>query len=537
MNLHGLKLSVAVILGFMILSFPATASDLEEHDGDAGEVTIALEGAGVYYLGEEITISGTNTASDTTYLFLTGPGLGNGVPLDDPALKASEGNYLLCTVAPSHRWAYRWDTSVLSMKGGVPRGGNYLMHAVSAPENGDGAVHKDNLEGVRTVRYSFVLNLPQVTLDEIDPQSAGDNVRVSGVADGRLENVTLWAFGDHTVRSVTVPVPRSGIFAYTLTGISARDLAEGRGMVIVQHPGADQVYGVCPVAGGDTISQIRGADREVIDLDPDDMPGAAATLTRALNSASCDDVYQRLAAVRTVASTRPDPLEPVDETPDVVSLSPTPRPAHRGTLEDEEAANARLSVSNAGEVEASAALQTRDVSLSLDAGGTALNIFGRPLEMIDIRQVSSDTLPPTGKDGFRQVGPVLECGPNGASFDPAVELCFTLTDEEWETCGPGEEFVVRWYCAESGDWEEVRTGVDRSHRQVVASVTHFTTFAVFAGPPSEETPMETPSPEMTTPALSTDVPPSSGRMPWLSVAGGGAALLMAGVLFAFRKER
>ncbi|MBP2146670.1 hypothetical protein J2129_002124 [Methanofollis sp. W23] len=55
---------------------------------EEGEVTIAAEGAGTYSLGEEIALSGTNTASDTTYLFLTGTDLGCGVPLDSPSLNA-----------------------------------------------------------------------------------------------------------------------------------------------------------------------------------------------------------------------------------------------------------------------------------------------------------------------------------------------------------------------------------------------------------------------------------------------------------------
>ena len=31
-----------------------------------------------FYLGEEVTLSGTNTGSETTYLFVTGPNLPSG---------------------------------------------------------------------------------------------------------------------------------------------------------------------------------------------------------------------------------------------------------------------------------------------------------------------------------------------------------------------------------------------------------------------------------------------------------------------------
>jgi hypothetical protein len=44
---------------------------------EKGDVTITASGTGVYYIGEEITLSGTCTDNKarTVYLFLTGPNL------------------------------------------------------------------------------------------------------------------------------------------------------------------------------------------------------------------------------------------------------------------------------------------------------------------------------------------------------------------------------------------------------------------------------------------------------------------------------
>ena len=42
---------------------------------EKGAVTITASGDGSYYIGTEITLSGTNTDSDTVYLFITGPNL------------------------------------------------------------------------------------------------------------------------------------------------------------------------------------------------------------------------------------------------------------------------------------------------------------------------------------------------------------------------------------------------------------------------------------------------------------------------------
>ena len=43
---------------------------------EKGAVTIVAAGDQSYYLGEEIKFSGTNTETQTTYLFISGPNLG-----------------------------------------------------------------------------------------------------------------------------------------------------------------------------------------------------------------------------------------------------------------------------------------------------------------------------------------------------------------------------------------------------------------------------------------------------------------------------
>ena len=43
---------------------------------EKGAVTIVAAGDQSYYLGEEVQFSGTNTESQTTYLFISGPNLG-----------------------------------------------------------------------------------------------------------------------------------------------------------------------------------------------------------------------------------------------------------------------------------------------------------------------------------------------------------------------------------------------------------------------------------------------------------------------------
>lgn len=60
---------------------------------ERGAITLAASGTGVYYLGEEIVLSGTNTDNTTTYLFLTGPNIAyGGVRLDDVTVATTDGS-------------------------------------------------------------------------------------------------------------------------------------------------------------------------------------------------------------------------------------------------------------------------------------------------------------------------------------------------------------------------------------------------------------------------------------------------------------
>ena len=53
---------------------------------EEGDVTITASGTGTYYMGEEITLSGTCTEGDTVYLFMTGPNLrSEGASILNPA--------------------------------------------------------------------------------------------------------------------------------------------------------------------------------------------------------------------------------------------------------------------------------------------------------------------------------------------------------------------------------------------------------------------------------------------------------------------
>ena len=61
----------------LLIIVGAAALMISPVSADTG-VTIAASGVQSYYLGEKVVFSGHNYDSDTTYLFITGPGISNG---------------------------------------------------------------------------------------------------------------------------------------------------------------------------------------------------------------------------------------------------------------------------------------------------------------------------------------------------------------------------------------------------------------------------------------------------------------------------
>jgi len=124
-----------------------------------------------------------------------------------------------------------------------------------------------------------------------------------------------------------------------------------------------------------------------------------------------------------------------------------------------------------------------DATLSIAPGVRAEDRFGRPLTTVSVRSVPPGDLPAPG-EGEAPVSRALRCGPDGATFDPPIEVSFTLTPEEWERYAAGQ-FSVRLYNSQTGTWEPLATTVNSATRTVTAAVPHFTLIAVFTVPVEE----------------------------------------------------
>ncbi len=158
---------------------------------ERGAVSIAASGTGVYYLGEKITLSGTNTDSTTTYLFLCGPNLPvNGIKLDNMTASVVDNSAATFTrvgVETDDTWEYTWDTSPL---GTWLDSGCYTIYAVSAPRD------KAHISDAQYATNSVVLMTPYIAATaSASTVAKGDSVTFSGTAPGNPDNVYVWIFG------------------------------------------------------------------------------------------------------------------------------------------------------------------------------------------------------------------------------------------------------------------------------------------------------------------------------------------------------
>jgi len=158
---------------------------------EAGDVTITASGTGVYYIGEEITLSGTNTDNATTvHLFMTGPNLNSdGVKLETIAAVTNNNTASFSTadVEADDTWSFKWAT------GDIPvslDSGGYTVYAVSKP------LDKSKLSDAKYATTSIQLRSGFITATSSGAVVArGDDLTLTGTAQGDPASVRVWIFG------------------------------------------------------------------------------------------------------------------------------------------------------------------------------------------------------------------------------------------------------------------------------------------------------------------------------------------------------
>jgi PGF-CTERM protein len=298
---------------------PADTSKYDQVDVsvEKGQITITYEGAGTYYLGETIKITGTNTDNKTTYLAMKGPNLNDGgVSLADIFFRTDgqtkagaldNVRFKMVDVNTDNTWSYKWDTSKLNQSGSVSLdAGTYTIYAVADPVV--------SLSGTDLANHiyqtaSVVLKKPFVTASaSTNTLAKGDILYVRGTAEGKPTNVFIWTFGkNYRSLSNSASVRSDATFEYKLDRGDTADLYAGQYFVVVQHPMMNGIQDIQADASGTTGTLAfvcagtgctwtagGGAQATRVTLAGLQASDAATALVDLLNSPNVDDTYTKL---------------------------------------------------------------------------------------------------------------------------------------------------------------------------------------------------------------------------------------------------
>jgi hypothetical protein len=227
----------------------ASAAPSSGTDGKA-VVTIAAGGSQSYYLGEKAVLSGRNTASDTTYLFITGPNIpANGGTITSPRQAVISGNTGTFTVAktkPDASWEYPFYTANLAYDAG-----SYTLYAVSSP------VALDQFGNTTTYgTVSIILKKPFISA-VISPGTVaeGKAFAVTGFAEGDPPEVQIWIIGPNYGMTAKTPVNADASFTYTGTEAMSENLPAGQYWLFVQHPMQNNQFDIA--VSGDVVRNLN----------------------------------------------------------------------------------------------------------------------------------------------------------------------------------------------------------------------------------------------------------------------------------------
>jgi PGF-CTERM protein len=214
---------------------------------EKGAVTVVAAGDQSYYLGEEIKLSGTNTESTTTYLFIIGPNLpANGGVLTNPKvvvtpdLTPADGdggwNSVKAAVLADNTWSYKWGTSNLDLDAGT-----YTIYAVSKPYD----KNPDLLAKAAYGTVSIIIKKPFVSATASQSTVAqGDKIFITGTAEGQPDSVAIWILGKNYATKTTETVNSDSTFKFEVKQEVTKTLYSGQYFVVVQHPMMNGKYDI-----------------------------------------------------------------------------------------------------------------------------------------------------------------------------------------------------------------------------------------------------------------------------------------------------
>ena len=203
------------------------------------------------------------------------------------------------------------------------------------------------------------------------------------------------------------------------------------------------------------------------------------------------------------------------------SPTPSPKPTSnpsggggRSTATETHSGSGALKVNKEGTVLITTQVNAIDGvgNLLLPIGTMAHDADGNPITEVSI-EPSIEVPPVPAGATFQFTGYTYRASPAGATFDPAITLTLEIPEDVWNTLDlESEQPAVKWYNEEIGGWEDIPTTFDPNTRTVKATVTHFSTFALFTEPVEvAATPTETPTGGIPTTAPTAPATPAPGE--------------------------
>jgi trimeric autotransporter adhesin len=220
--------------------------------GDAA-VTMTQPKSGKYSIGDTLTFSGTNTGSDTTYLFIAGPNLDpkgaqiqSSHPGNAPVIDGDASTFLAASAGQDNQWSYTWNSQKVLIDAGM-----FEVFAASSPRD------LPHINDTHYARVDFLMTRP-ANIESAEgnlsiPPSVvmkGDRITISGTAKGNPgPGVAIWIIGAPGsgtagyADQVIVHPDATGAYSLDLDRATAR-LEEGRFHVVVQHPMQNNVFDI-----------------------------------------------------------------------------------------------------------------------------------------------------------------------------------------------------------------------------------------------------------------------------------------------------
>lgn len=267
--------------------------DMANVKSDEIQVTVAKGGVTItsyagqsgYFLGNEIQLAGTNTQSDTVYLFITGPNLPSaGGQLNSPRQSVTQGTtdgtWVAVDVNSDNTWSYKWQTSNISIDAGT-----YTIYAVAAPDN------RDNLGSTQYGTTSLTLQKPGITATSNTVVAAGDKIHIQGNAYSQNSaGIAIWVLGKNFVKYYTTSVNSDGTYSYDISSGDTQNLAAGQYAIFVQSPMYNNIFDVYP---SNDLTQVLGnyPNTGNVLFTIGQTADSAAALKQALDNPGIDDMY------------------------------------------------------------------------------------------------------------------------------------------------------------------------------------------------------------------------------------------------------